>query len=263
MLTSATLTCPIDELSSNNPGWHVSYRDWPKASWVVYSAQGDISAEMCNNDSGYAAPGSGNWNTYDDEVVLARLDANNDPTKIFRLTLAHSRNECVGGNFWFDPRAAISFDGKYIIFDSNAAWAASGCGALTNCTDVYAIHSLEYPNLVYANLLYSFPKCVSGAVMTLISPGTTGGGQDTLTQVLATEEPAATKLCLSVLTRMLRRIVEPKYTAWHSPIPAKWRTIGPNRTSQSVGMESTFYSAAMLRSTRRDALYTATVAIPI
>jgi len=33
----------------------------------------------------------------------------------------------------------LSFDGKYVIFDSNAAWGSTGCGSISNCTDVYLI----------------------------------------------------------------------------------------------------------------------------
>jgi len=137
ILPNTVSTCPFNKFSPTNPGWHVSYRDWPAGGWIVYSAQGDNNAERFNNDGSYAAPSSGNWNTYDNEILLVRVDSNNDPTKLYRLALAHSRN--VGGGFWADPRAAISFDGKYVIFDSNAAWGATGCGSLTNCTDIYLI----------------------------------------------------------------------------------------------------------------------------
>jgi hypothetical protein len=130
--------CPLS--ARNNPGWHVSYRDWPARAWVVYSAQAQNSSYASlhfNNDAGYADPTSSRWHLYDDEIVLVRVDANNDPTKIYRLALAHTRN--FPGYFWDDPRAVVSWDGKYVIFDSNAAWSASGCGSITNCTDVYLI----------------------------------------------------------------------------------------------------------------------------
>jgi hypothetical protein len=121
-----------------NPGWHISYRDWPLSAWIAFSAQGDNSAERFNNDSSYAAPSASNWSTYDNEVVLVRVDVNNNSKYIYRLTLAHTRN--VNSNsYWSDPHAALSFDGKYVIFDSNAAWGAGGCGSFTDCADVYLI----------------------------------------------------------------------------------------------------------------------------
>jgi hypothetical protein len=121
-----------------NPGWHVSYRDWPLSAWIAFSAQGDNAAERFNNDPSYIAPSAITWSTYDNEVVLVRVDVNNNPTYIYRLTLAHTRN--VNSNsYWSDPHAVLSFDGKYIVFDSNAAWDATGCGSFTDCADLYLI----------------------------------------------------------------------------------------------------------------------------
>jgi hypothetical protein len=129
-------SCMFD--ASLNPGWHVSYRDWPLSAWIVFSAQGDNTAERFNNDPSYAAPSAINWSTYDNEVVLVRVDVNNNPTYIYRLTLAHTRN--VNSNsYWSDPHAVLSFDGKYVVFDSNAAWGATGCGSFTDCADLYLI----------------------------------------------------------------------------------------------------------------------------
>ncbi len=130
-------SCMFDD-ASGNPGWHVSYRDYPLGGWVGFSAQGDTNPERFNNDSSYVAPSSSTWNTYDNEIILVRVDANNDPSLIYRLTLAHTRN--VNDNsFWSDPHAALSFDGTYIVFDSNAAWSATGCGSMTDCADLYLI----------------------------------------------------------------------------------------------------------------------------
>lgn len=115
---------------------HVSYRDWPARPWVVFSAMPTSASEYFNNDSNYADPSSANWSTYTNEILLVRVDAANDPTKIFRLALSHSRSQ---QGFWAAPRAAISWDGKYVVFDSNAAWGATGCGNLEDCTDLYLI----------------------------------------------------------------------------------------------------------------------------
>ena len=133
-LPNVPTACMFD--APTNPAWHVSYRDWPTRSWAVYSAQASSAAENFNNASGYADPSTSNWSTYTNEIVLVRIDAKNDPTKIYRLGLTHSREH---QGFWAEPRAAISFDGKYVIFDSNAAWEATGCGSIANCTDIYLI----------------------------------------------------------------------------------------------------------------------------
>jgi hypothetical protein len=70
-------------------------------------------------------PSTANWSTYTNEIVLVRIDANNDPTKVYRLGLTHSREH---QGFWAEPRAARSFDRKYVIFDSNAAWGQQVAG---------------------------------------------------------------------------------------------------------------------------------------
>jgi hypothetical protein len=119
--------------------WEISFRDWKSSPWVAFSAMNTSAAEYFNSDASYQSPSSSNWNVYSGEIVLARIDANNDPTKIYRLTLSHSRQQ---QGFWALPRATISRDGKYVIFDSNAAWGQTGCGSITDCTDIYLIGPL-------------------------------------------------------------------------------------------------------------------------
>ncbi len=126
--------CMFDAVT--NFGWHASYRDWPVRGWTLYSAEASSAAENFNNSGAYADPSSGNWTVYSNELVLVRIDAHNDASKIYRLGLTHSREH---QGFWAEPRAALSFDGKYVIFDSNAAWGSTGCGSISNCTDVYLI----------------------------------------------------------------------------------------------------------------------------
>jgi len=123
---------------SDNPGWHVSFRDSLQRAWVALSTQASSSAEYFNNNSSYQVPSNSNWNVYTNEIVLARVDADNDPTKIYRLALTHSRMQ-ESGKYWTSPRVALSRDGNYVIFDSNAAWGKSGCGKISTCVDVYLI----------------------------------------------------------------------------------------------------------------------------
>jgi hypothetical protein len=127
---------------SNNPGWHVSSRAWPKSNFVTFSAQANTSAaENFNNaTSGYAAPSSGNWNVYTNEIVMILVGANNNSAQIYRLALAHARGN--PGYFWSDPRAAMTYSGNYIVFDSNSAWGATGsgtCNSSNPCSDTYII----------------------------------------------------------------------------------------------------------------------------
>jgi hypothetical protein len=113
-------------------GMDISTRDYPARPWGLYSVQGSqggISvAESCNNSGSYADPTSSNWNTFDNELLLTRVDAANNFTKIWRLGLTHERGKCGGNNYYSDPRAAISIDGKYVIYDTNARFGGTGTG---------------------------------------------------------------------------------------------------------------------------------------
>ncbi|MGC1582366.1 MAG: choice-of-anchor D domain-containing protein [Candidatus Acidiferrales bacterium] len=131
--------CLFDN-TPNNPGWHVSWRGYPNTQFVVYSAQANQSAaEKFNNGSGYAAPSSSNWNVYTNEIVMILFGANNNAANIYRLALSHTRGN--PGYFWSDPRAAEGYSGNYVVFDSNSAWGATGCGSDGggDCSDVYII----------------------------------------------------------------------------------------------------------------------------
>jgi hypothetical protein len=131
--------CLFDN-STNNPGWHVSWRGYPNTQFVVYSAQANGSAaEEFNNASGYAAPSTSNWNVYDNEVIMILVGSNNNPADIYRLALSHTRGN--PGYFWSDPRAAEGYSGNYVVFDSNSAWGSTGCGSDGggDCSDVYII----------------------------------------------------------------------------------------------------------------------------
>jgi len=142
--TNANYLCLFANPNSN-PGWHVSYRDWPTRAWTVYSAQANHAGPECfNNAACYADPSSSNWRYFENEILMVRIDSNNNPAKIYRLALSHARGGGADGNgyFWSDPRAAVSYDGKYVIFDSNANFAAKGCGTVSSCTDIYLIGPL-------------------------------------------------------------------------------------------------------------------------
>ena len=124
-------------------GWHISSRDYPQRPWGVYSAQigpNGSTAEFFVG-AGYVGPSSSNWKAFQNEVVMVRVDNNNGSANLYRLTWTHART-MAGGDFWQDPRAAISWDGKYIVFESAAAFASSGCGSIADCADMYLIGPL-------------------------------------------------------------------------------------------------------------------------
>jgi hypothetical protein len=129
-------------LLDNPPSWHVGYRGNAQQPWVGLSFFDgrSPSPEWFDNNGNYAAPSSGNWLLYEDEIIVVRIDANNNSNYVYRLARAYSRS---GEDFYAQPHAAISRDGKYLAFNSNMAYAHSGCPAnfqtTSGCTDVYII----------------------------------------------------------------------------------------------------------------------------
>jgi len=136
--------CLLDEVLPHPlPAWHTSYRGGgPNQPWVAFSFFDNSTPgpEWFSNAPTYAAPTAANWLLYQDEIILVRIDAENNPANVYRLARAYSRS---AEDFNSNPKAAISRDGKYVSFDSNMAYAKAGCPANfqtpTNCTDVYVI----------------------------------------------------------------------------------------------------------------------------
>jgi len=114
-------------------GWDISTRDYPVRAWGLYSVQGSAGSigvsEQCNNSGTYLDPASSNWNPLSNEIVLVRVDADNDFTKIWRLGLTHERGQCGGNIFYSDPRASMSSDGRYVIYATNARCGTGTCVA--------------------------------------------------------------------------------------------------------------------------------------
>ena len=124
-------------LVDHPPYWHVSYRGGPSQPWVALSFFDDRKQgpELFSTNPKYEAPSAANWKLYEDEIVLAKIDG----SSIYRLAYARSRSS---ENYWAQPHAAISRDGKYVVFTSNMAFPA-GCPenmhVASECSDVYLI----------------------------------------------------------------------------------------------------------------------------
>ena len=123
-------------------GWHVSYMDHATRPWVVWSMMGNGTGPECfNAESCYSAPvawnqSGGNWYPYQAEIVMTRVDSNmtsvgQATNKVYRLALSHARQHNSSGYYWQDVYAPVSWDGKYVVFSSNAAFAQnpSGCSS--------------------------------------------------------------------------------------------------------------------------------------
>jgi hypothetical protein len=90
---------------------------------------------LFNNNPAFQAPSSKNWQLLEDEIILARIDGG----AIYRLAHARSRS---AESYWAQPHAAISRDGKYVVFTSNMAYP-NGCPdkmyVPNECSDAYLI----------------------------------------------------------------------------------------------------------------------------
>ena len=135
-----TSSCLLD----NQPEWHISYRGSASQPWIAISFFDTRTPgpEYFTSDANYQTPSSSNWQRYEDEIILARVDANNansNNTGIYRLALARSRSQ---ESYWAQPHATISRDGNYVVFTSNMAYP-NGCPANMHvpneCSDVYFI----------------------------------------------------------------------------------------------------------------------------
>jgi hypothetical protein len=121
-------------LLDHQPSWHVSYRGDANQPWVALSFFDDRKAgpEFFNDNPTFQPPSRRNWQLYEDEIIVARIDG----SATYRLAHARSRS---AESYWAQPHAAITRDGKYVIFDSNMAYP-NGCpSGIRDCSDVYLI----------------------------------------------------------------------------------------------------------------------------
>ena len=145
-LSLLTRSCVVD---INWASTHTSYRGSSSQPWVAISFFDTRTPgpEFFNNDARFVAPtttqtvttSGTSWYHFEDEILLVRVDANNNARSVYRLAQARARSM---ENFWATARASISRDGKYVIFGSNMAFP-NGCRATmtdpTDCADVYLI----------------------------------------------------------------------------------------------------------------------------
>jgi hypothetical protein len=121
------LRAPTNCLLDGIPPWHVSYRDSPKG-WVLLSM---FDNGACPDFSCFVLPldWASIWPLYGEELLLVKVDG----SAAYRL--AHHRSRSAE-NYFAEPRAAISRDGKYILWDSNFAISNTGD---QQYSDVYLI----------------------------------------------------------------------------------------------------------------------------
>ena len=119
------VSCLVDV---NWASTHISYRDSPQG-WVAISLfdQGSCPHYSCFAQD-LPADWQSAWRHFYEEVVLVKIDGS------VVLRLAHHRSRSAE-YYWAQSRAAISRDGRYVVFDSNMG---ENMG-LNNYTDVYMI----------------------------------------------------------------------------------------------------------------------------
>jgi hypothetical protein len=124
-------------LLDNQPSWHISYRGSASQPWIALSFFDTRTPgpEFLSSDGNYQTASTANWQLYEDEIILEKVDA----SKIYRL--AHARSRSME-SYWAQPHGAVSRDGKYVVFTSDMAHP-NGCPAnmhvANDCSDVYMI----------------------------------------------------------------------------------------------------------------------------
>jgi hypothetical protein len=116
------------------PAWEISYRDSANSAtgkWALLSMfdQGTCPDYSCFFPQDLISTWQTLWAPYFEELVLVKIDG----SQIYRLGYTWSRS---AENYWAVPRASISRDGKYLVFDSNFDISNTGSAQYT---DVYLI----------------------------------------------------------------------------------------------------------------------------
>ena len=111
-------------------GTHVSINN--AAGWVLVSFEDARIPGTSNDPATLPSDWEGMWRKYENELILIKLDG----SQVRRL--AHHRSRTIingAGSSWTTPRAALSGDAKFLLFDSNYALHTDD----PEYTDVYMI----------------------------------------------------------------------------------------------------------------------------
>lgn len=127
---------PVNCLISGIPAWHVSYRD-SSAGWVSLSFFDPNSCPdfSCFFPQDLISTWNSLWSHYSEEVILVKIDG----SQVQRL--AHHRSRSAE-YYWAQSHAAISRDGRFVLFDSNMDISNSGFVSPNQYSDVYLIPAL-------------------------------------------------------------------------------------------------------------------------
>src|SRR5205085_1718073 len=133
---------PVNCLINGIPAWHVSYRD-SSTGWVALSFfdQGTCPDYSCFYPQNLPSTWQNSWMHLAEEVILVKIDG----SEVQRL--AHHRSR-TAEYYWAQSHAAISRDGKYVLFDSNMDISNSGFASSNQYGDVYLTPALSTTSLL-------------------------------------------------------------------------------------------------------------------
>ncbi len=106
---------------------HVSSNSDGRNPWVLVSVT-DTGKGTAEANNSLPPEWRSRWGVRFNELILAKIDGSE------RRRIAHHRSRTLS-DYWFQPRAAISRDGRYAVFDSNF-----GINPLKDYTDVFLAH---------------------------------------------------------------------------------------------------------------------------
>jgi hypothetical protein len=132
LASNSVRLCLNDGIQNGGNASHNSARDTAAGHWIVFS---DDDSGSCPSSSYWCFNNPTNmsgWGLYTGEILIW-----DDLGNTVRLAHHRSRSD---ENYWAQTRAAISRDGKYIVFDSNYNQSNTSSG--TNYTDVFVIGPL-------------------------------------------------------------------------------------------------------------------------
>ncbi len=107
-------------------GAHISANSNGSNPWVIVELTDEIDG-TANPNATLSSSWQSVWKPYFNEILMVKMDG----SEVRRL--AHHRSRTLDW-YWYQPRAAVSRDGSYAVFDSNFATYP-----LANYTDVFMI----------------------------------------------------------------------------------------------------------------------------
>jgi hypothetical protein len=132
----------------------ISYDDTSRPSspewWTTSSNYVAPTNTSCSQFTSAGSSFPGNcWYPYESEMILVNMASvgntsglGGTPGDVYRIAWSRTRDD--SSSFWGQQRAALSRDGRYVVFSSNMAYPSGNCSNPSDlaCDDVYIIGPL-------------------------------------------------------------------------------------------------------------------------